>query len=143
MKTSVARIVTMLLIAGGGYGAVPGREVARGKTWYLEGEFKKAAAVFESVIRANPENAEAWYWAGMSNQALGDIAFPFAGRQNARARKYLKTASILAPERPEYRMAYFDFLLDSSGNSRSALKEAAGLLATVPESDPDYAVMVR
>ncbi len=79
----------------------------------------------------------------MSYQTLADIAFPFAGKYASKARICLTKATELAPGRLEYRKELFDFLLDPAGSSRSARRQAAGILQSVLPSDPDYESMRR
>src|SRR6266436_3108249 len=118
-------------------------EFATGRAYYTEGEFKKAAAHFQLALKVNPDDAESYYWMGMSYQVLADIAFPFAGRYNSKARICLTKAMELAPTRSDYRRELFDFLVDSVGSSRTALRQAADLMRTVPEPDHDYNYMHR
>jgi len=118
-------------------------EFAAGRARYADCEFKKAAEHFELAVKTNPDDAEAWYWAGMSYQRLADIATPFGGRYDRKARECLTKAMKLAPGQTGYRQALFDALLGSGDGSRRALREAAGILATMSESDPDYGEMCR
>ena len=112
------------------------------RTYYADGEFRKAAAVFQMSCKAN-NDAEACYWAGMSYQRLADIATPFGGKSNASAREYLTKATQLAPGRREYRDALFNFLLDTAHCSRTALRDAAKILSAMAESDAGYIEMRR
>jgi tetratricopeptide (TPR) repeat protein len=116
-------------------------EIETGRGYYTEGEFKKAAAHIQLALKTDPNNAESYYWLGMSYQRLADIALPFGGRYNAKARECLTRAVELAPGRPDYRGELFEFLLDPGASSRSAIRQAAGILQTTPESDPDYSYM--
>jgi tetratricopeptide (TPR) repeat protein len=136
-------IILMLLAGFAGRAASRTPEFAAGRAYYAAGQFKKAVAHFRLALMVNPGDAEACYWTGISYQALADIATPFGGKNNSNARDYLTRAMQLAPGQPEYRRALFDFLLDSSDSSRTALRQAAGILSTVTESDPDYAEMRR
>jgi tetratricopeptide (TPR) repeat protein len=132
----------LILLAGLGREAAAQRlEFATGRTYYAEGEFKKAAAHFQLAVRLDPKDAESYYWMGMSYQLLADIALPFGRKYNGKARVCLTKATELAPGRLEYRRELFDFLLDSAGSSRAALRQAAGILRTIPEPDPDYSYM--
>jgi hypothetical protein len=79
----------------------------------------------------------------MSYQRLADIAMPFGGKSNAKARAYLMKATKLMPSHPEYRDALFNFLLDTAHCSRTALRDAAGILSTTPKSDAGYIDMRR
>jgi len=133
--------VLMLLGALGSEASGQGSELASGRAYYNEGEFKKAAAHFRLALKVNPNDAESNYWMGMSYQVLADIAFPFAGKYTSKACAYLTRATELAPGRPDYRKELFEFLLDSAGSSRAALRQAEHLLRTVPETDPEYSYM--
>jgi tetratricopeptide (TPR) repeat protein len=136
-------LILVLFAPFGGYAEVEKSEFATGRDHYTDGEFKKAAAHFQLAIQANPNNAESHYWMGMSYQVMADIAAPFGHKYNSRARVHLTKATELAPNRADYRRELFDFLLDSAGSSRTALRQAAGILRTVSESDPDYTYMQR
>jgi tetratricopeptide (TPR) repeat protein len=133
--------VLMLLGALGSEASGQGSELAAGRAYYTEGEFKKAVAHFGLALKVNPNDAESNYWMGMSYQVLANIAFPFAGKYTSKARVYLTRATELAPGRLDYRRELFEFLLDSAGSSRAALRQAEDLLRTVPEADPDYSYM--
>ena len=72
--------VLILLAALGGEAAGQESEFATGRAYYTEGEFKKAAAHFQLALKANPNDAESYYWMGMSYQVLADIAFAVRGQ---------------------------------------------------------------
>src|SRR5258708_1661231 len=133
-----------VLILLGGLGSEAsgqGSELAAGRAYYTEGEFQKAVAHFRLALKVNPNDAESNYWMGMSYQVLADIAFPFAGKYTSKACVYLTRATELAPGRLDYRRELFEFLLDTAGSSRAALRQAEDLLRTLPEADPDYSYM--
>ena len=133
--------VLMLLAVLGSETAAKGSEFATGRAYYVEGEFKKAVAHFQLAIKVNPDDAESYYWMGMSYQVLADIASPFDYKYKSKARTNLTRATELAPGRLDYRRELFDSLLDAAGASRAAARQAADLLRTVPEPDPDYSYM--
>jgi len=135
--------ILILLAVLGSEAAGQKSEFATGREYYVDGEFKKAVAHFQVALKVNPDDAESYYWMGMSYQVLADISFPFAGRYNSKARICLTKAMELAPTRSDYRRELFDFLVDSAGSSRAALRQAADLMRTVPEPDPDYSDMHR
>jgi tetratricopeptide (TPR) repeat protein len=137
----VTSTILTLLAAFSGPAAGQRSEIETGRGYYTEGEFKKAAAHFQLALRTGKDNAESYYWMGMSYQRLSDIAIPFGGRYNAKARICLTKAVELAPTRPDYRGELFEFLLDPAASSRSALRQAEGILQTTSESDPDYSSM--
>src|SRR5437867_3679266 len=96
-------LILMALPAFGGEAAVHSSELAAGRAYYSQGEFRKAAAHFQLALDAGEDEAETCYWTGMSYQMLADIATPFGGRQRSKARDYLTRAMKLAPGRREYR----------------------------------------
>jgi tetratricopeptide (TPR) repeat protein len=141
-KSMKVNLLILTVLAGfGGRAAGQGPEFAAGRAYYAEGEFKKAAEHFQLALATNPNDAESCYWMGMSYQTLADIATPFGGKYNSKARVFLAKAVELAPGRRDYRRALFDFLLDSAGSSRMARRQAAAILRSVSESDPDYSDM--
>ena len=135
--------VLILFAVLGSEAAGQGSEFATGRAYYTEGEFKKAVAHFQLALKANPNDAESYYWMGMSYRVLADIAFPFAGKYTSKASICLTRATELAPGRLDYRRELFDFLVDSFGSSRAAGRQAAELLRSVPEPDPDYNYLHR
>jgi tetratricopeptide (TPR) repeat protein len=137
--------LTILILSAVFSGLAAGQqsEIETGRAYYTGGEFKKAAAHFQLAIKTDPNNAEPYYWMGMSYQRLADIALPFGGRYNERAHFFLTKAVELAPGRPDYRGELFEFLLDPAVWSRAALREAAGILQNTSESDPEYGYMRR
>ena len=112
-------------------------EFAAGTRYYEAAEFGKAATRFRLLCNAEP-NAEACYWAGLSYERLADTRAPYGCRTAAKAQPFFDKAMVLSGGRPLYRDALFEFLLNNAECSRASLWEAAGILATVPESDPDY-----
>ncbi len=136
-------LVLVMLACLGGQAAGQQSEFAAGRAYYAQGEFRKAAAHFQLALKTNPNDAEAYYWMGMSYQVLADIATPLGGKYNSKARLYLTKAMELAPSRPDYRRELIDFLVDSANSSGIALKQAVDILQTVSESDPDYSYMRR
>jgi tetratricopeptide (TPR) repeat protein len=130
-------MLTLLAVLGGP-AAAQRSEMEIGRAYYMDAEFKKAAVHFELALTADPRSADGCYWAGMSYQRLADIALPFGGRYNAKARIYLTRAMELAPNRPDYRRELFEFLLDPAGWSQSGKRQAASILRSMPEDDPEY-----
>jgi len=118
------------------------REFATGRDYYAATDFKKAAAYFQVRCESDGD-AEACYWTGLSYERQADVSFPFGCRIDTKAHRYFANAMDLAPGRTLYRDAFFDFLLSTADCSRTALREAAGILSAVPESDPDYDHMRR
>jgi tetratricopeptide (TPR) repeat protein len=136
-------LAVMLLAHFGARAAEQQSEFAIGRAYYAEGEFRKAATHFQVALITSPGDAESHYWVGMSYQGMADIATPFGGKYNSKARFYLTKAVELAPSRPDYRRALLDFLIDSADTSGSALKQAAEMLRALPEDDPDSRHMRR
>jgi tetratricopeptide (TPR) repeat protein len=139
MKLYLAIVILLVVVGREAVGQES--ELATGRAYYTEGEFKKALTHFQLALKVNSNDAESYYWMGMSYQVLADIAFPFGGKYNSQARICLTKALQLAPARTDYRRELFDFLLDSAGSSRTAQRQAADLLRAVPKADPDYDYM--
>jgi tetratricopeptide (TPR) repeat protein len=139
MKLTLSLLILLAVL--GSEGAAQGSEFATGRAYYVEGEFKKAVAHFQLALKVNPDDAESYYWMGMSYQVLAGITFPFDYKYKSKARINLTKATEIAPGRLDYRRELFDSLLDSAGSSRAAARQAADLLRTVPEPDPDYSYM--
>jgi tetratricopeptide (TPR) repeat protein len=138
------KLSVLILLAGlSSQAANASSEFATGRACYTAGAFTEAVAHFQLSLKDNPDDAESYYWMGMSYQVLADIAAPFNGRYNSKARVSLTKAMELAPSRSDYRRALFDFLLDSADSSPAALRQAAAILRTVPEPDPEYSDMHR
>ena len=133
----------MLLPLLAGHAASPLSELAIGRSYYEQGEFKRAMAHFRRALATNPDSAEVNYWTGMSYQGLSDVAAPFGGGYDSKALLYLTRASGLAPGRAEYRRALFDFLSDSAASSPRHLRLAREMLSNTPVSDPEYGYMRR
>ena len=154
MRSALLPVVLLLLIVQGSplraaepsVGAAKATwsaEFATARAYYGDGEFKKAAAQFRRAVESDPNDAESYYWLGISYQKLADIAAPLDSKYHSRARICLTKATTLAPERLDYRRDLFDFLLDGDGSSRAELRQAAGILRRVSETDPDYLYMRR
>jgi tetratricopeptide (TPR) repeat protein len=138
------KLVLVLSIASVSNAAVGEQsEIAMGRSYYAEGQFKRAAAHFQRGLVENPNDADACFGAGMSYQMLADIAAPFNHKYSSKARGYLTKATELAPTRQDYRSELFNFLLDAAGSSRAARRQAEAILERMPESDPEYPWMHR
>jgi tetratricopeptide (TPR) repeat protein len=118
-------------------------EYSEGRAYYADGNFKKAVAHFELALRADPDDADANYWTGMAYQRLADIATPFGGKYNSRARRYLSKAVLLSPNRPDYRLELFNHVLDSADATHSRPPREVGALLAISESDPEFPEMQR
>ncbi len=116
-------------------------ETAVGREYYAAAKFAKAAAVFQVACKAS-NDADACYWAGMAYEKLADIAMPYGCHISAKAHQYFTDALKLAPGRPTYRDALFEFLLNTADCSRTALREAAAILAAIPKSGPEHGDML-
>jgi tetratricopeptide (TPR) repeat protein len=137
--------LAILILAASFRGQAAGEqsELAAGRSYYAEGEFKKASAHFQLAVKANPDDAEPYYWLGVSYEILASIAAPFDGKYNSKARVALTRATELAPVCREYRRELFEFLLDSARSSRRALREAKAILQAMPNTEPEYDYMCQ
>jgi hypothetical protein len=133
-------VITMAFMAIHATAAMHTRELAAGMQYYEQAEFAKAAARFQVLCNVEG-NAEACYWTGAAYERLADTRTPYGCRTAAKASPYFTKAMALAPDRPAYRDALFDYLVDHADCSRTALWEAAGILSMIPESDPAHALL--
>jgi tetratricopeptide (TPR) repeat protein len=81
--------------------------------WLGREDYDKARALLEEALRADKENAEAWFLSGLDRDLHGDRA--------AAAEDY-RQAAALAPDSPQYRGNLARALLDS-GQVDSAIEE--------------------
>jgi tetratricopeptide (TPR) repeat protein len=139
MKFSLDLLSLVLLLVGVARSATgPECDFAAGRAYYSEGQFREAATHFELALKTNPEDAASHYWAGRSYEVLADVAAPLGHKYRPKARLHLSRAAALAPAELEYRRELFHFLLDSGG-----WREAAAIIRSVGEADPEYEIMLR
>jgi tetratricopeptide (TPR) repeat protein len=134
--------ISLLVCACTGWSAESrsARDAGRGE--YAAGEFKKAAAHFQRALKADPNDADSYFWLGKSYEMLADIGGPLLGvRASNKARFYLAKALQLAPDNKDYRYELFQ-LLTVSDHSPGALRQAESIIQMTPESDPDYPFML-
>jgi len=141
MKFSLLILAAFLTYSG--YAGNKEAEFSAGRTYYADGEFKKAVTHFQLALQVDPDNAEACYWTGMAYQRLADISTPFGRRYNSKARQYLTRAAALSPYRSDYRLELFNFLLDTADASHTRPSRATGALLSESETDPEYVDMLR
>jgi hypothetical protein len=137
LQGAIAATSLLAITAFSAQAAELNRDFLAGRDYYMEAEFKKAAVRFQASCTAN-NDAEACYWTGLSYERMADTQTPFGCWTDAKAHRYLAMAVKLAPGLAAYRDALFDFLLDTADCSRTALREAAGILSATPQSDPGY-----
>lgn len=118
LKLSISILVA--LTAVNAHAAERSAQFAAGLTYYTAAEFKKAASVFRPLCDAG-NDAEACYWTGTADERMADGIIPFGCRSGMKARQY--------------------FLKANADCSRSALREVAGILSSVPKSDAEYDLM--
>ncbi len=108
----------------------------RGRSWFLDCEFHKAAGAFEKALEEVPEDAGLYHWLGKSQARLADISNPWsAAREARRAQRSLERAVKLEPGNAEYVRDLFDFYLDSAEFSAGMLERAALLLRRTAAAD--------
>lgn len=88
-------------------------QFAEGRRQYDTGHFDLAADAFTRATQKNPQEADAWYWLGLSWRNLG---------KPGQAADALQEATRLAPERADW---WFDYALALQWAGRSAAAESA------------------
>jgi tetratricopeptide (TPR) repeat protein len=136
-------ICIFLLICGcTGWSAESRNTRDAGRRDFATGEFKKAASHFQRAIKADPNDADSYFWLGKSYEMLADIGGPLLGvRASVKARFYLAKALQLVPDNEDYRRELFQLLVVSD-HSPGALRQAESIIQMMPESDPDYPFML-
>jgi tetratricopeptide (TPR) repeat protein len=113
-----------------------------GRREYAAGEFKKSASHFQRALKANPNDADSYFWLGKSYEMLADVGGPLLGaRASVKARFCLSKALQLAPDNKDYRREIFQLLIVSD-HSPGALRQAESIIQMTPEADPDYPFML-
>jgi tetratricopeptide (TPR) repeat protein len=139
----LAFLILTAFVAYGANAADRSPEFAEGRAYYADGDFKKAVAHFELALKSDPNDADANYWTGMAYQRLADIATPFGGKYNSKARRYLSKAVLLSPNRPDYRLELFNHVLDTADSTHSRPPRELSALVSASESDPEFPEMQR
>lgn len=108
------------------------------REYYTHAEFGNAASHFQVLCQTNNDE-EACYMAGMSMNHLAWVC-TFGCTVDAKAREYYSRSleRELAPGNSTYRDGLFEFPLNSIDCSRTALRQADGMLSAIQASDPDY-----
>jgi tetratricopeptide (TPR) repeat protein len=134
--------LTLLVLSSTGSSAESRSAFCAGRRDYAAVEFKKAACHFKRALKADPNDADSSFWLGKSYEMLSDIRGPLLGaRASFEARLYLAKALDLSPDNEEYRRELLEFLIVSD-HSPGALRRAERIIQMVPESDPDYPLML-
>jgi tetratricopeptide (TPR) repeat protein len=138
MQPARIRAAEMPIASSGAAATARQSHFKAGRAYYVEAEFKKAASQFQLALVADPNDADSYYWMGLSYQSVADLGEPFGAKYRAKARLALSKAVSLAPDRPDYRRELFCFLLDGDYVRASYFKQAKDILRSVSESDPEY-----
>jgi tetratricopeptide (TPR) repeat protein len=134
--------ISLLICACTGWSAESRSARDAGRREYAAGEFKKSASHFQRALKADPNDADSYFWLGKSYEMLADIGGPLLGsRASFKARLCLSKALQLAPDNKDYRRELFQLLIVSD-HSPDALRQAEGIIQMTPESDPDYPFML-
>ena len=108
-----------------------------GQNYFMLGDFKKAAEVFEQAAKMNPEDAESALWAGRAFGRRAETSGPFTAPGYAsKARQYLEKAVALDPSNREAAGDLFDYYIDAPSYLGGGEKKAEALAAKVAERDP-------
>lgn len=108
-----------------------------GRSYYMEGDYKKAAEAFRKAVAAEPANARYHHWLGRAYGKRAETSsFLTAPKYAARAREEFETAVRLAPGDAEAVNDLFEYYLEAPGLLGGGLEKAAGLLEHIGRLDP-------
>ncbi len=120
--------------------AVPSRSpqtnLILGKSYYMQGEFKKASEVFQNTVVSDPEKSEYNLWLARAYGRRAESANPLtAPGHAAKARQYFEKAVQLDPTNGEALSDLLDYYIQAPGFLGGGLDKAADLLPKIKAVD--------
>jgi Flp pilus assembly protein TadD len=117
-----------------------------GKSYFMNGEFKKAQEAFEKAVAANPRNSTYYHWLGKAYGRRAETSsFLTAPGLASKARQNFETAVSLDPKNKEAINDLFEYYLEAPGFLGGGMDKAAALSKTIGALDPaeyQYALAV-
>jgi Flp pilus assembly protein TadD len=108
-----------------------------GKSYFMNGEFKKAQEAFEKSIAANPRSSTYYNWLGKAYGRRAETSsFLTAPGLAVKARQNFETAVSLDPNNKEAINDLFEYYLEAPGFLGGGMDKAAALSKTIGALDP-------
>lgn len=115
-----------------------------GKTYFMQGEFRKSADFFQKAIEQQPDNSEYFHWLGKAYGRLAETSNMFAAPGYAnRARQNFEKAVLLNQKNIEAVNDLFEYYLDAPsflGGGVDKAAKLANLIAAVDQSEYHWAL---
>jgi Flp pilus assembly protein TadD len=108
-----------------------------GQNYFMLGDFKKAADMFESLSKISPQSSKAYLWLGRSIGRIAETANPFRQPGLAvKARKNFEKAVELGPNNVEALNVLLEYYLRAPGFLGGGTDKAETLAARLKSIDP-------
>jgi tetratricopeptide (TPR) repeat protein len=108
-----------------------------GRNYFMLGEFKKAAEVYEQAVAADPASAEYEHWLGKAYGKRAETSSPFTAPGLAsKARQHFEKAVELNPADKDAISDLFEYYLQAPGFLGGGLDKAAKLAERIVALDP-------
>jgi tetratricopeptide (TPR) repeat protein len=108
-----------------------------GRDYFMLGDYKKAAEVFERAIGMEPANSEYAHWLGRSFGRRAETSSPFfAPVYASKARAYFEKSVALNPENEEALNDLFDYYLEAPGFLGGGFDKAEVIAKRIAERNP-------
>lgn len=109
----------------------------KGKAWFMKGDFKRAADLFEQAVQAEPQNSVLHHWVGKAYGRRAETSSVFTAPGYAsKARQSFEKAVQLNPKNQEALNDLFEFYLQAPGFLGGGMDKAAALVEKIAALDP-------
>jgi len=108
-----------------------------GQNYYMKGDYKRAAEIFERAVAADPGNSGYVLWLGRAFGRRAENSSPFTAPGNAsKARQYFEKSVQLNPRNMEALSDLFEYYLQAPGFLGGGLDKASNTAAQIAAIDP-------
>jgi tetratricopeptide (TPR) repeat protein len=109
----------------------------KGKAWFMKGDFKRAADLFEQAVQAEPQNSVLHHWVGKAYGRRAETSSVFTAPGYAsKARQSFEKAVQLNSKNQEALNDLFEFYLQAPGFLGGGMDKAAALVEKIAALDP-------
>ena len=108
-----------------------------GQNYYMKGDYKRAAEIFERAVAADPGNSGYVLWLGRAFGRRAENSSPFTAPGNAsKARQYFEKSVQLNPRNMEALSDLFEYYLEAPGFLGGGMEKAQATAAKIAAVDP-------
>jgi len=109
----------------------------KGKAWFMKGDFKRAAELFEQAVKVEPGNSVLHHWVGKAYGRRAETSSMFTAPGHAsRARQAFERAVQLDGRNKEALNDLFEFYLQAPGFLGGGMDKAGALIERIAALDP-------